>query len=111
MRAAIYARVSTDRQNRDQTIDSQLAALRQWARDGGHDLRPEHTFTDDGYSGARLDPALDRLRDAAHQGEVEVVAGCDGAGVKESEVAEDVVGPEEPPGDGGNVASEGPTAG
>jgi DNA invertase Pin-like site-specific DNA recombinase len=29
MRAAIYARVSTNRQNRDQTIDSQLAALRQ----------------------------------------------------------------------------------
>jgi site-specific DNA recombinase len=75
MRAAIYARVSTDRQSRDQTIDSQLAALRQWARDGGHDLRPEHTFTDDGYSGARLDrPALDRLRDAAHQGGVEVIA-------------------------------------
>ena len=30
MRAAIYARVSTERQERQQTIDSQLAALRAW---------------------------------------------------------------------------------
>ena len=75
MRAAIYARVSTDRQDRDQTIDSQLAALRQWAERHGHDLRPEHVFTDDGYSGTRLDrPALDRLRDAAREGEIDVVA-------------------------------------
>ena len=46
MRAAIYARVSTDRQGRDQTIDSQLAALRRWAEDRGHDLLPEHVFAD-----------------------------------------------------------------
>src|SRR5262245_61350720 len=75
MRAAIYARVSTARQNRDQTIDSQLAALRQWADGRGHHLRPEHGFTDHGYSGTRLDrPALDRLRDAAREGEIDVVA-------------------------------------
>src|SRR5947209_20178480 len=75
MRAAIYARVSTDRRNRDQTIDSQLTALRRWVADHGHGLRPGHEFADDGYSGARLDrPALDRLRDAVHQGAVEVVA-------------------------------------
>jgi site-specific DNA recombinase len=74
MRAAIYARVSTDRQNRDQTIDSQLDALRRWASDHGHDLRTEYVFTDEGYSGARLDrPALDRLRDAVREGAVEVV--------------------------------------
>jgi site-specific DNA recombinase len=74
MRAAVYARVSTDRQAQDQTIDSQLTALRQWAADAGHDLRPDHVFADDGYSGSRLDrPALDRLRDAARDGEVEVV--------------------------------------
>ena len=30
MRAAIYARVSTERQERQQTIDSQLATLRGW---------------------------------------------------------------------------------
>jgi hypothetical protein len=75
MRAAIYARVSTDRRGRDQTIDSQVTALRRWAEDHGHELLPEHVFTDDGYSGSRLDrPALDRLRDAAFAGEFDVLA-------------------------------------
>jgi site-specific DNA recombinase len=75
MRAAIYARVSTGRQERDQTVDSQLAALRQWAEAGGHDLDARHVFTDEGCSGARLDrPGLDRLRDAAREGEIDVIA-------------------------------------
>ncbi len=75
MRAAIYARVSTGRQERDQTIDGQLTVLRQWVQSQGHDLRPEHVFTDEGYSGSRLDrPALDRLRDAARAGEFDLLA-------------------------------------
>lgn len=75
MRAAVYARVSTERQGRDQTIDSQLEALRGWAEANGHELKREHVFVDEGYSGARLDrPALDRLRDAAREGEFDVVA-------------------------------------
>ena len=74
MRAAIYARVSTDKQGRDQTIDSQLGPLRRWAAAHGHALKEEHVYIDEGYSGARLDrPALDRLRDAAHEGEFDVV--------------------------------------
>jgi site-specific DNA recombinase len=75
MNAAIYARVSTDRQGRDQTIDSQLSALRDWVSARGHRLRPEHVFTDEGHSGSRLDrPGLDRLRDAARDGEFDVLA-------------------------------------
>jgi site-specific DNA recombinase len=75
MRAAIYARVSTDRQDRDQTIDSQLTALRGWVTERGHDLHPGHVFTDPGHSGARLDrPGLDRLRDAAAAAEFDIVA-------------------------------------
>ncbi len=75
MRAAVYARVSTERQGREQTIDSQIEALRGWAVAGGHELKREHTFIDEGYSGSRLDrPALDRLRDAAREGEFDVVA-------------------------------------
>jgi site-specific DNA recombinase len=75
MRAAIYARVSTERQGRQQTIDSQLHALRHWAEDNGHELLDEHVYIDEGYTGSRLDrPGLDSLRDAAQQGLVEVVA-------------------------------------
>ena len=75
MRAAIYARVSTEKQGRDQTIDSQLEALRGWAAAHGHELEKHHVFIDEGYSGSRLDrPALDRLRDAAREGEFDVVA-------------------------------------
>ena len=75
MHVAIYARVSTERQERQQTIDSQLAALWAWAVGGDHDLDEAHVFRDEGYSGARLDrPGLDALRDAVRDGAVEHVA-------------------------------------
>src|SRR5512147_983981 len=75
MRAALYARVSTERQERHQTIDSRLAALHAWVEATGHDLAEEHAFRDDGYSGARLDrPGLDGLRDAVRDGSVDVIA-------------------------------------
>ena len=75
MRAALYARVSTERQERQQTIDSQLTALRAWAGDGGHALADEHVFRDEGYSGSRIDrPGLDALRDAVRDGAVGLVA-------------------------------------
>src|SRR3954449_3808699 len=75
MRAAIYARVSTERQERQQTIDSQLAALRAWAEAQGHSLVAQHAFRDGGYSGSRLDrPGLDGLRDAVRDAAIDVVA-------------------------------------
>src|ERR671917_2871958 len=75
MHIAVYARVSTERQERHQTIDSQLTALRAWAVEQGHDLAAGHVFRDEGYSGARLDrPGLDALRDAVRDGAVEIVA-------------------------------------
>ncbi len=74
MRVALYARVSTERQEREQTIDSQLAALQAWVQQHDHVLWPEHVYTDEGYSGARLDrPGLDRLRDDAREGAFEAV--------------------------------------
>ena len=74
MRTAIYARVSTDRQERTQTIDSQLTTLHEWVAAQGHELRPEHIYRDEGASGAHLDrPGLDRLRDAARNGDFELV--------------------------------------
>ena len=75
MRAAIYARVSTERQEQQQTISSQVAALRDWAAVRGHVLAEAHAFRDEGYSGSRLDrPALDALRDAVRDAAVDVVA-------------------------------------
>jgi site-specific DNA recombinase len=66
MHVALYARVSTGRQEREQTIASQLSALRIWVVEQGHEVLPDHIYCDEGWSGARLDrPALDRLRDAA----------------------------------------------
>ena len=72
MRAAIYARVSSEKQEREHTIGSQLEALRVYAAKNGMDIVEE--FTDEGYSGARLDrPALDRMRDLAERRSFEVL--------------------------------------
>jgi site-specific DNA recombinase len=66
VRAAIYARVSTETQEKQATIDSQVADLRRAVSKAGLLLVKE--YTDDGYSGALLArPALDRLRDDAKQ--------------------------------------------
>src|SRR5579859_2181955 len=74
MEIALYARVSTERQEREQTIESQIALLKEWIAEHGHTLKSEHIYIDQGYSGARLDrPGLDRLRDAVHEGEVDGV--------------------------------------
>src|SRR6516162_3094 len=69
LRMGLYARVSSDRQAEERTIDSQVAALRaRIAADGGH-VEGELEFLDDGYSGGTLlRPALERLRDQAAQG-------------------------------------------
>ena len=75
MPVALYPRVSTERQEREQTIASQLTALRSWVAEHGHEVHPDHIYCDEGWSGARLDrPALDRLRDAAHDGAFAMVA-------------------------------------
>jgi site-specific DNA recombinase len=72
MRAAIYARVSTDSQQQRGTIGSQVAALRKRVTVEGDELVAE--FCDDGHSGARLDrPGLDALRDAAEAGLIDTV--------------------------------------
>jgi site-specific DNA recombinase len=66
---AAYARVSSDTQEKEQTIDSQLEALRRGAAERNLRLTEEFIFRDDGFSGARLDrPGLDRLRDALSEG-------------------------------------------
>jgi site-specific DNA recombinase len=72
--AAIYARVSSERQRQAETIASQLAALRELAGARGLLVVDELVFCDDGFPGATLiRPALERLRDRAAEGCFEVL--------------------------------------
>ena len=72
--AAIYARVSSARQKKDETIGSQTAALREYAAQARLDVPAEWVFEDEGHSGATLvRPALEALRDLVAQGCVDVV--------------------------------------
>jgi len=72
--AAIYARVSSDRQKEDHTIASQTAALIQFAEREGFAVPKEWVFQDEGYSGASLlRPGLEAIRDLAAEGHIEAV--------------------------------------
>jgi site-specific DNA recombinase len=71
-RDAIYARVSSQRQADEATIQSQIAALEHRLKADGGRLEPEMRFLDDGYSGTTLQrPALEQLRDLIHAGGVD----------------------------------------
>jgi site-specific DNA recombinase len=60
-RAVLYARVSTDAQQKEGTIQSQVLELKRQIAAAGDDLVKE--YIDDGYSGSVLDrPALEALR-------------------------------------------------
>jgi DNA invertase Pin-like site-specific DNA recombinase len=72
--AAIYARVSSERQRQAETIQSQLVALRELAGGRGLQVTDDLVFEDEGFSGATLiRPALERLRDRAAEGAFEVL--------------------------------------
>jgi site-specific DNA recombinase len=72
--AAIYARVSSDRQKEDHTIASQTVALLEFAKSNGYVVPAEWVFQDEGYSGASLvRPGLEALRDLAAQGQITTV--------------------------------------
>lgn len=71
-KAAIYARVSTEKQEEQKTIESQLAELREVCRKDGVQIVKE--YIDDGISGGALArPGLDRLRDDASRDIFEAV--------------------------------------
>lgn len=72
MKIAIYARVSSDTQAKEGTIDSQIEALKDYAKT--HNLEIAYECLDDGYSGMTLDrPGLDQVRDLAQSGSIEGV--------------------------------------
>jgi len=69
---ALYARVSSEQQAKEQTIASQLEALKQRLQQDGFALADELCFLDEGHSGSTLlRPALERLRDQAAAGAID----------------------------------------
>jgi site-specific DNA recombinase len=63
-RAVLYARVSSDAQQKEGTIDSQVVELKRQIAAAGHVLVRE--YIDDGITGTMLDrPALEQLRQDA----------------------------------------------
>jgi site-specific DNA recombinase len=72
--AVIYARVSSDKQKDENTIASQTAALREFARQHGFAVPDEWVIEDEGYSGATLiRPGLEKVRDLAAEGQIDAV--------------------------------------
>ncbi|WP_296029657.1 recombinase family protein [uncultured Alcanivorax sp.] len=72
MKVALYARVST---KKDQTVENQLLALRDWAEGRGHTIAGE--YVDEGISGKKgrdKRPGLDAMEKAATRGEFEMIA-------------------------------------
>ncbi len=72
VRAALYARVSSEQQAQAGTIQSQIEAVVQRAAQDGSTIDSEFRFIDEGQSGATLvRPALERLRDQAAAGSID----------------------------------------
>jgi site-specific DNA recombinase len=71
---ALYARVSTTRQEQAATIESQVAELESYAQAQGYEINEKLIFLDQAVSGTCLArPALDRLRDVAYEGGIDML--------------------------------------
>ncbi|MHA2065227.1 MAG: recombinase family protein [Candidatus Thorarchaeota archaeon] len=75
MEVALYARVSTTRQQLDLTIEQQIERLRGHVEEQPEwHLEEKHIYLDEGYSGAKLNrPGLDRLREHIPKAEFEMI--------------------------------------
>jgi site-specific DNA recombinase len=72
--AAIYTRVSSDLQKENNTIESQVESLLNFADQKGYVVPEEYIFRDEGYSGAILvRPGLERVRDLSAEGQIQAV--------------------------------------
>lgn len=70
----LYARVSTGRQENEQTIESQVDEIKNRIKADGNILSDKHMFLDDGWTGTILArPGLDALRDAIKRQEIQVL--------------------------------------
>lgn len=69
-----YFRVSTGRQENEQTIESQIDEVKKRIEADGNILPAENIFIDDGWSGELLArPSLDQMRDAAKEGRFNIL--------------------------------------
>src|SRR5262249_1635641 len=69
LRVGLYARVSSDAQKEDETIDSQIAVLEERIQRDGQVVAADLRFLDEAWTGTTLmRPALERLRDLAARG-------------------------------------------
>src|SRR3989337_1898045 len=74
VKIGLYARVSSEKQAQERTIESQIATILDYAESKQEKIEPELYFIDDGFSGSSLErPGLDRLRDKALAGLVSKV--------------------------------------
>jgi len=72
--AGLYARVSSEKQEQEQTINSQIDEIASEIERDGNTLSSENTFIDDGWSGTMLErPSLDKMRDAAKEGRFQIL--------------------------------------
>ena len=72
--AAIYARVSSEKQKDENTIASQTSALIEFAVNKGFEVSRDRIIEDEGFSGASLvRPGLEKLRDLAAEGQIQAV--------------------------------------
>jgi site-specific DNA recombinase len=73
-RTAVYARVSSDQQEKEETIASQLSAIEAYAEQSGFAYENDDVYLDEGYSGKLLRrPGLDKLQDRVSEGKYERV--------------------------------------
>ena len=74
LKASYYVRTSTQRQENEETIKSQIDEIEQKIKEDGNILLPQHKFVDDGWSGTILArPSLDAMRDSAKNKEFDVL--------------------------------------
>lgn len=72
--AALYARVSSEKQAQENTIASQIDALKSRIITDGLRLLDEHQFIDNGYSGSNIvRPGLEKLRDQVAAGIIDKI--------------------------------------
>jgi site-specific DNA recombinase len=73
-RVAVYARVSSEQQEKEETIASQLETIASFASEHGLGFETQDVFVDDGYSAKVLRrPGLDMLLDRVYEGHYEGV--------------------------------------